>query len=337
MMKNKKKYQYWSRKETNLLTKLYPCVKLDTLLKRLPKRNKETIVVKALSLNLYSAKLWHPKENHILRNYFEKSSKDKLLYLLSKRSWKAILAKGERLGLKRETAKPKLKVDENYFEKWTPNMAYILGFIIADGCIIQGTYKGYSDSLKLGVHVKDRDILEKIKSQLKAAHAISIVKNAAYLSISSQIMINCLKNLGVTYRKSLNENVPQIPLKNIRHFIRGVVDGDGSIWQDRKDYPTLSIAGGENILSFIRDHFFDKFRLYSTLTKQSYSKKVKNYLYQISYRANSAKILINYLYKEAAIYLDRKYYLAHKCLKANIKTRQNSKYILKRYHETHNS
>lgn len=330
-------YRYWSASEIQRLIHLYPKTRIKDLAKEFPSRTKASLAVKALSLDLFSAKLWQSRENTILKKSFRHFSKKELTKLLPRRSWKAILAQGERLGLKRETAKPRLKVDESYFEKWTPDMAYILGFIIADGCIVQGTYKGYSDTLKFGVQLKDKDILEKIKSQLKAMHTISTFKNAAFFSISSQTMVNDLKNLGITHRKSLNENVPIMPPQYTKHFIRGIVDGDGSIWQDKRSYPTLSISGGENILRFIRDHFFIKFRLYSILTKQSYSKKVRRYLYQISYRANSAKTLINYLYKDATMYLDRKYYLAHKCLKANIKSKQNSKYILKRYYETHNS
>ena len=139
---------------------------------KFPRRTKATIVAKALSLNLPSAKLWQPEEDKVLKKHFEVYSNQDLEKLLPKRSWVAIMAQGERLGLSRKRDKPRLGVNENYFKKWSANMSYLLGFTIADGCIIQGTYKGYSDSLKFGVQLKDRSILEKIRSELRSEHKL---------------------------------------------------------------------------------------------------------------------------------------------------------------------
>jgi hypothetical protein len=198
-------------------------------------------------------------------------------------------------------------------------MAYVLGFILADGCIVRGTYNGYSDSLKFGVQLKDRDILDTIKRELKSEHSISVTRNAAHLSIASQKIVDDLKSLGISYRKSLCENVPDVPEEYIRNFIRGIVDGDGSLWLDGKNYPTLSVSGGKTTLSFIGEHFFKKFELHSALTRCSYSEEAKNYLYQISYRCSSAQTLIEYLYRDADLFLERKQAIAMRCLNCKIK------------------
>lgn len=200
-------------------------------------------------------------------------------------------------------------------------MAYVLGFILADGCIIRGSYKGYSDSLKFGVQLKDRDILEKIKLELKAEHKLSQNKNAVHFCIASQKIVNDLKKLGITHRKSLNETIPKVPTKWAKDFIRGIVDGDGSPRLDGRNYPVLSVSGGENTLRFIRDHFFVKFKLYSKLSRRTYSKDAKKYLYEIAYRTNSAKKIMDYLYTDTSLYLNRKYAIVVKCLSINIKTR----------------
>jgi len=328
----------WSDKEIALLQEFYPTIWVKNLVHKFPNRTKETIVAKARHLNLPSAKLWQPEENAILQTHFANSQKEITENLLPKRSWTAIMAQGERLGLKRIRNRPRLKVNETYFEKWSPPMAYILGFILADGCIIRGTYKGYSDSLKFGVHIKDIDILEKIKRELNSNHSISIFKNAAHLCITSQKMVDSLKCLKISYQKSLRENVPEIPQEFIRDFIRGVVDGDGSLWIDKqKNYPTLSVSGGEKMLTFVRKHFFEEFEIYSSLTKQSYSTKIKKHLYQIAYRTNPAQALIEYLYKDAGIFLNRKYKMAQLCLKPKIKKREHIKTNTKnkiKYYET---
>src|SRR5258708_4407921 len=126
------KFQRWVDEEVGLLKSLYPVTRVKYLQDKFPNRNKSTIVAKALSLGLISAKLWKPKENDILRKFFTKASRQELLELLPQRSWGAIVARGERLGLKRKINRPKLPVDENYFKQWCQNMAYILGFILAD-------------------------------------------------------------------------------------------------------------------------------------------------------------------------------------------------------------
>lgn len=317
------RYIKWIQEEVELLKNIYPKFRVNDIVNKFPHRNANTIVAKALSLGLPSAKTWQPEEDKILKKYFAEITKDELSKLLPKRTWKAIMAQGERLGLRRKRAKPKLMVDENYFKKWSPNMAYILGFILADGCIIRGTYKGYSDSLKFGVQLSDIDILEKIKKELKAEHKLSITKNAVHFCITSQELVNSLKKLGVTYHKSLNENIPMVPKQYIRDFIRGIVDGDGSIGIDDKGKPSVGVSGGKTVLTFIRDYFFKTMQLYSKVGQRSYSEQQQNFLYEIRYRSNTALKIISYLYNNACLYLDRKYTLARRCSELKIAERRN--------------
>ena len=303
-----------------------------------PKRNKATIAAKAMALGLQSAKSWSDADNAILKRSFRFESKAKLLHLLPHRTWPAILAQGERLGAKRYRNRPRIEVNENYFKKWSPRMAFILGFILADGCIIKGTYKGYSDSLKFGVQLKDADIIEKIKKELESGHKISFVKNTAHFCVSSQQIVDDLKKLGIKYRKSLNEKIPNVPGKFKKDFIRGVIDGDGSIWYDSRNYPTLSLCGGKNTLTYVRDYFKKHFGANSTIGRRKFSKEAGNYLYQIAYRANTAKKLILHLYNNAEIFLDRKYNLAMKCEDIDMKERknysQNEKDSIRRHYNT---
>ncbi|MDO8530425.1 MAG: hypothetical protein Q7S10_03425 [bacterium] len=311
----------WSQQEIALLKENYPVKRVRDLAAMFPERTKATIAVKALSLGLPSAKLWQPEENKILREYFSKYPVQELLKLLPRRSKTAIWAQGERLGLKQNRNHPKLAVNEHYFKKWSPEMAYILGFILADGCIIEGTYKGYSEALKLGVNKKDIDILEKIKHQLSSAHKISLGKDAAHLGIVSQIIVNDLKKLRIGYRKSLKENIPSVPKKYVKDFIRGIVDGDGSIHFDKRNYPTLSICGGKNTITFLQSHFISEFNIYSKVG--NVKKEGGQLLFYITYRANSAKTLIGYLYNNATLYLERKFKLAEKSSLIKIKHRKN--------------
>ena len=328
----------WTKREINLLRKHYPITLVRNLVSLFPKRNKATIVAKARSLGLPSAKLWQPEENAILRKYFPKLPMKKMALLLPQRSKTAIWAQGERLGLKQNRNYPRLAINEHYFKTWSPEMAYILGYVLADGCIIEGTYKGYSGSLKLGVQTRDIDILEKIKKQLKSEHKISIVKGAAHLGIASQTIVNDLKSLGIIYRKSLRENVPTVPHKYKKDFIRGVIDGDGSIHFDKRNYPTISVFCGKNTITFIQNHFLNTFNLYSKISSVKKDKH-SQFLFYIAYRSNSAKTLIAYLYKDASLYLERKFKLAQRAMMAEIRYRKGytkeEEEIIRKFYRTY--
>jgi len=318
-------YKYWSPKEISLLKKYYPKLRVKDLAKMFPNRTKATIAIKALSLGLPSAKLWQPEENNILYKNFAEASEEKLMKLLPKRSWLAILAQGERSNLKRKTDKPRLNINEDYFKKWSSSMAYILGFIFADGNITKIIHNGSSDKLSFGQSKKDIDILKKIKQELSAEQALSIGKKYVYFSIYSQIIVDDLKKLEVSYRKSFRKSpgkIPKVPKKYIRDFIRGIVDGDGSIHFDKKEYPTLSICGRKEVMAFIRNHFLSKFDIYSKITQPKKDGKLSN-VFCISYRCNSAKTLIHYLYNNTGLYLERKFKLAKRSSEIEIKRRRN--------------
>lgn len=319
---------HWSEQEVSLLKELYPKVRVKNLAQTFPARTKDTIVAKALSLNLPSAKLWQSHENQILRIYFPYAPMWQLRQLLSRRSWKAIIAQGERLGLKRGAARPRLLVNEEYFTAWSSNMAYVLGFTLSDGCIIEGTYKGYSDALKFGVQLQDIDIIEKIRHELQSEHKISITGGAAHFCITSRKIVESLKSLGISYRKSLREKVPNVPNTYIRDFIRGVIDGDGGVSIDARGYPVLRVCGGEHIITFIRNHFYTKFGTFSSIGKRPSQKDKTLHLCSIAYRCNSAQTLIRYLYEHAELYLERKYQTATECLTRTMKKYKTRKRIL---------
>jgi len=333
--------KYWSPKEISLLKKYYPVVRVKNLATIFPYRNKSTITAKALSLNLPSAKLWQPEENDILYKNFTEAAEEDLLKLLPKRSWTAILAQGERLNLKRKIDKPRLKVNEHYFKKWSSNMAYILGFIFADGGIVKITHNGSSDKLAFGQHKKDIDILRKIKQELSAEQALSIGKECVYFAIYSQIIVDDLKKLGISYRKSFRKSpgkIPNIPQKYIRDFIRGLIDGDGGISINKKRRPTLRFCGKKEIVTFVRNHFLSKFNLYSKVSQAKYYGTPYN-LFFIAYRCNTAKTLIGYLYENTNIYLERKFKLAQETSRITIKPRlknytKKEEQIIRRYYHS---
>lgn len=137
-------------------------------------------------------------------------------------------------------ARTKYTCNENYFDIIdTPEKAYWLGFIYADGCIStnHGNY-----IFQIALQRGDRLHLEKFLTCIQSTHPIydgmSVSEkignfpNSKIQFYSSPKLCERLIELGVTERKSLTLDFPLsdiIPDELMSHFIRGFFDGDGCI------------------------------------------------------------------------------------------------------------
>lgn len=129
-------------------------------------------------------------------------------------------------------------LNENYFRNWTEEMAYIVGFINADGNII---YNEDISAYQLQIAIKDDDeeVLLKIKDALEYTGELiyyevespnKIKINMARLSINSKTLIKSLLDIGIEERKSLVKGVPHsLPEEYIYDYLRGYFDGNGTI------------------------------------------------------------------------------------------------------------
>ncbi len=124
------------------------------------------------------------------------------------------------------------KVNKNFFKKWSPEMAYVLGFFMADGSISVGKRGGAYFSIQ----IKDNDLLFKIRFALSSNHKISKRihnknKSVFYrLQIGSKEMCDDLNNLGIIERKTCRLKLPKVPDEYFGNFVRGYFDGDGNVW-----------------------------------------------------------------------------------------------------------
>lgn len=203
---------------------------------------------------------------------------------------------------KRERYNAIYNVDTGYFSEInTEHKAYWLGFIVADGHV---NNKGFSIALKKS----DEYMLEMLKKDLKSEHPIHYNKdNNPTLTITSKALADSLIRIGLHNRKSweldFDKVVRNVPYELEHHFIRGIFDGDGCIAHYK--YPYLKkeqihfgITGVENTCNYIRNKFNIKAKLYFEGNKT------------FTVRTRNPKTIIdifNYLYKDATIYLDRKY------------------------------
>lgn len=136
-----------------------------------------------------------------------------------------------------------MRVNEKYFESWTPKMAYILGFITADGGM---HYSGYEDlkyngyKITIPLKYEDKEILEFIRDEIAPKNNVydrtfgELLKSGkrrhqCSLTISSKYLMDSLMTFGITPRKTGKEVLPFIPHKFKADYLRGLFDGDGSI------------------------------------------------------------------------------------------------------------
>lgn len=119
----------------------------------------------------------------------------------------------------------KYNINQDYFKSWSSNMAYVLGFWFADGCIYGGKM------FDITVHKKDKYILKKIAEELKYEGNIYdyVDRQACRINFSCKEIYNDIISLGGKENKSLSVEFPKIPIEYLEDFIRGYFDGDGSV------------------------------------------------------------------------------------------------------------
>lgn len=200
--------------------------------------------------------------------------------------------------------------------------------------------------LSIGLATKDKSHLEKFKSSINTNKPIYDIeyyddregfKGMRYNSsivISSKDYFDDLSYFNIVPRKSLSLEFPKHikdhPL--IQHFIRGYFDGDGSVGtRDRGTNIQLhfNMVGTENFLkdcSIILNNQCGLGRPNVTIHKRK--KFDKNgiertcHLYALQHEGNViCPKIYNYLYRDATVYLDRKFeivrpYLSEETLKS---------------------
>ena len=186
----------------------------------------------------------------------------------------------------------------------TEEKAYWLGFLYADGSVTNGDRY----VLELSLQQKDKKHLEKFQVFLntdalikdKQIHLNDKTYLACVIQINNKSIVTDLITLGCTPKKSLTIMFPSdniVPNKLQHHFIRGYIDGDGSITNKYRSC-MIEILGTEEFLT----RFIQKWGL----PIRTFRKHGKAYGYIINKKEYTIPFLRK-VYGNATIYLDRKY------------------------------
>lgn len=250
---------------------------------------------------------WTTQEIKILEEKYPRESQKELTKLLN-RSWTSIKAKARMLKIKKDRSlmfreQHGITLNEDYFKNWTNNMAYILGFITADGCV-----KG--NRLNFTLNNQDTELLYKFAEEFGKGINISFIgkKKNCYLAISSPIIIKDLKDLGIVERKTFIVKPPsKLPEEYLKDYIRGYLDGDGCVCFSKNRLRT-DFRCNEYIGQFLKEKIN---KLVNSKTNLVKTETKNGIIYSLQYWDNKANILLKWIYSNTNdsdyIYLNRKF------------------------------
>jgi hypothetical protein len=208
----------------------------------------------------------------------------------------------------------KYSVNDLFFDSLNEKSMYWLGFLAADGSIEEnrislaistndiGHLFTYKQDIDTGAPILTHN---KYNKNTKKYYSISSVR------VSSQPMVNALATYNIVNNKSYTFNVTDALKKHelFHHFLRGLIDGDGGIYKQISGsaitlYGTVGMI--QNIFHFIQSELNIKTGYVNNDTN--------THSYFIFSDLKSNKQIINYLYRDATVYLHRKYLKAQEIL-----------------------
>lgn len=201
--------------------------------------------------------------------------------------------------------------NEYFFEFETSDVAYWAGFLMADGSV---AYKNNSCTLSLNLSIKDKEHLNKYIQMLNIICDLKQAENkfGKYYrtTISSPILKDSLKKWGIVPNKTYIGEVPSsIPNNLISHYIRGLIEGDGSIIKNN-NIININITNNKNICEWIQKQILKihNIKSYITLRYKNEKNGHETYRLNISRKKDVIKILY-WLYEDSneKIRMTRKY------------------------------
>ncbi len=211
----------------------------------------------------------------------------------------------------------KYSVDESCFDTITPESAYWIGFLMADGSVFHQA--GASWRLSLQLSVKDEEHVERFRRFVKATSRLYRVGShgtcgpTVMIVISSNRLAEALARYGVVPNKTKSAEV--IGLEGNRDFWRGVIDGDGNLGRSlRFGSVRMKLVGSANLT-----RQFSEFArgIYSGQRATVYKGPSGNYS-AVGLSGPGAYAVIDCLYRDCGVALERKRVHAEELLREGV-------------------
>lgn len=229
-------------------------------------------------------------------------------------------------------------LNQHFFDKiTTEKQAYWLGFIFADGYV-------HKNGVRIILAIKDRKHLEKFNKDIVSNCPIKDRINdndfgrfwQSRISICSQYIKKSLNSLGLDNKKTWLGRVPELKTSINKHFWRGMIDGDGSVAitiEHNRKILKVSLSGNKSVTQ----SFCDFIRQELDININPYKDKS---IFCCATKCGKAQRILDLLYKNSSVFLDRKYknYIDSTKLKYKKLTKRNySKEFLTQQYEEYKS
>lgn len=198
-----------------------------------------------------------------------------------------------------KTEPRKLLKNDNYFTNISSEIqAYMLGVIAGDGNIKNNT-------LRIVAHNDDIETLELFKTEISPSSNIKEYKNqnCSYISFSSaQVIKDICKHLNIVPgKKSDKISLPFFTTNLLWHFIRGLIDTDGSISNiltSKRTFPVCSYASKSFLVKNQIKNICDDLGINYTEDKIS-----------VIFNGKNAVLFLDKIYHNSTVFLTRKHKL----------------------------
>jgi len=227
--------------------------------------------------------LWDEEKDQILRERYPEEGASEELQTALGVPWSDLAQRAAKLRIKFENrlkkagqtaSRTSTHVNTRFFDTWTFNSTYVLGYIWADGCVTNhsitpaGTQRR---QISFNCARSDKELLIQVRGVMGAKHQIWDVEeekdgkvyHSSRLSITNTYMANRLQELhGIPSRKSHRNNPfpTNIPDDLLGHFLRGHFDGDGSVAKDGNSR-RIQFYGTQRFLEGIRDRLVERLKV----------------------------------------------------------------------------
>lgn len=195
---------------------------------------------------------------------------------------------------------------DDVFDQLDEYACYWGGFIAADGNVDS------KKRVRLMLKYDDLAHLEKFKELLGSTHIIASntdkYNRCSFEFTHKKICEDLEKYFNIVPNKTDCLKFPyQLNIEQLRHYIRGYFDGDGSICESFSNKNSITATLYTTFASGCKNFADDLFKfLQKTLNlggnSQDYGSKS-----QLKFNTNDSIVLLTWMYKDCNVYLDRKY------------------------------
>lgn len=195
---------------------------------------------------------------------------------------------------------------EDVFEELDEYSCYWGGFLAADGNVDS------KKRVRLMLQYDDMGHLEKFKELIGSTHTISYNTdqyNRCSFEFTSRKMCEDLeRNFNIVPNKTDKLKFPKhLTVEQLRHYIRGYFDGDGSICESFSNKNSITATLYTTFASGYKEHIDNLFEFLQQELQLVGNNRDYGTKSQLKFNTNDSITILSWMYSNCNIYLDRKY------------------------------